>query len=223
VDTATVTPEQASSSTASEDFLSIDEAFAKMDADNSGTLDSIELAQVLNHVVSAGSSSSSPIPLSSSATSSSQEVAQEEDNKLMEDLASQLVELYDANGDGVVDRFEYQSMVEDMAAVRRAQQEKLAKKNGGLFFWWDLWQFVKNSFLGRFLPGYNAVTSLQAPSDDPMVGGVETTKPVNATSGVSMTMGYITLSDLKLDLRRLLFGAVPILKHVSIVGETAFS
>jgi len=39
------------------------------------------------------------------------------------------VALYDFNGDGVVDRFEYQSMVEDMAALREAQEKEEARRS----------------------------------------------------------------------------------------------
>ncbi|KAI2495984.1 hypothetical protein MHU86_18508 [Fragilaria crotonensis] len=80
---------------------SMNEAFERIDVDNSGTLDRDEIAKALDIATESDS-----------------------DEKLLTALASELVELYDTNGDGVVDFEEYQYMVNDMAALRQVQMER---------------------------------------------------------------------------------------------------
>jgi hypothetical protein len=79
----------------------MNEAFERIDADRSGTLDRDEIAMALDLATSSDS-----------------------DEKLLAVLASELVELYDTNGDGVVDFEEYQFMVNDMAELRKIQLER---------------------------------------------------------------------------------------------------
>jgi hypothetical protein len=78
-----------------------DEAFLRMDADQSGALDGEEIAHAL-HVAAAVPST---------------------DSGWMQKFAAQLIDLYDLNGDGVMDRSEYQHMVDDMAALRDQQRQ----------------------------------------------------------------------------------------------------
>lgn len=81
-----------------------DEAFDRIDVDNSGSLDRDELVQALNLAATANF-----------------EDLNEDNQHILENLANDLVELYDINGDGVVDRKEYKSMVADMAELRQEQ------------------------------------------------------------------------------------------------------
>jgi hypothetical protein len=220
-----------------------DEAFRQMDADNSGTLDRDELAMALDL-----------------ATSSS---SLEDERRVIYELASDLLELYDFNGDGVVDRDEYQSMVEDMAALREAQEarqaEILARQEE------ELALLVSSSSSSSSSAGSSASSDAQTPSRTrPNIFGraknyirhsifrrgraasSSTAQPKQAEQyqsqysingsrigqeqspaqevtdemvrQVAKTVGSITVSDLKLDLRRLVFGAVPVLKHVTPGG-----
>ena len=49
------------------------------------------------------------------------------EKEVVSSLASRLISLYDANGDGVVDREEYRTMVNDMSALREVQTERRKK------------------------------------------------------------------------------------------------
>lgn len=230
-----------------------DEVFDRMDLDNSGALDSDEIAEALTQAA---------------APSNEQERSNLE---FLKKLASELVALYDFNGDGVVDRTEYQSMVEDMAALREAQEEKErkvleketaargdVKEDEG----WQHWFSSVGSFVAGFFgkkhgfdrtyketlagtrvngeailssngttlvdlrvngerQGFNGTEAFDvmyseiSEGDDAIaVEAVPRPKPPILLDSVAKAIGSITLSDLKLDLRRLLFGAIPILKHI---------
>ncbi|GKY93908.1 hypothetical protein MPSEU_000357700 [Mayamaea pseudoterrestris] len=252
------------------DVSCADEAFERIDVDNSGALDSDEIAEAL--VV---------------AARSSDETEHRKLKTVMKGVANELVALYDFNGDGVVDRSEYQSMVEDMAALREAQEmeqqttedsiktESTEGNTGGWFV------HIKN-FVQSFFPGdaareedkfstvfaaNNDISNSVAdeslatmhpdalPSELVHVNGDSTTvangdivdKPsrtvvpesfdwANGYSAKSnrisevtdeqlaslvstgKDLGSITISDLKMDLRRLLFGAIPLIKHITPGG-----
>ena len=130
-------------------------------------------------------------------------------------LASDLVKLYDFNGDGVVDREEYQSMIEDMAALQQQsrKEERVPHVGEGWFggirrFWtsvWARWNRSASTF-----------------PDDDEGAQLETTAisfpPNPRTDDKTQTSGSITITDLKLDLRRLVFGAIPLIKHITPGG-----
>lgn len=231
-----------------------DEAFARIDADNSGALDRDEIAEALT--VAAGSSD---------------EAERKRMSETLKGLASELVALYDFNGDGVISRDEYQSMVEDMAALREAQKEEERKKleaeeaekakedeswftaaanfvSGSVNFVTGF--FNKNQTEAVNGTGVNGESGVMEETDLVVSGAAEPAelslmgvnddgdyaaivadqvrdqleaaapKVVSESEFESVTksLGSITLSDLKLDLRRLLFGAVPILKHITPGG-----
>ena len=219
-----------------------DEAFDQMDVDKSGFLDREEIAQALSLVTKMQASQ-------------------------LRELAGDLLKLYDFNGDGVVDRNEYKSMVEDMAALRREQEDVShgeVRDNEGWFapvreFATSLWTMVgfRNSTTavnetiqeirsielprieapsvtalaermqanGKTLPSYpeaNGKTESDAVFGSRTVGSSEIVNLSDDSSfsddAIAKTLGSITLSDRKLDLRRLLCGAVPILKHITPGG-----
>jgi EF-hand domain pair len=209
----------------SSDPYTADEAFDKIDVDKSGNLDPDEIAQALTLAALSPDESEAP----KSAT-------------VMKNLASELVQLYDFNGDGVVDRTEYQNMVEDMAALRQAQkerQEELQKRQiaiaegesdswlsyvrNSLFWWTSRGDKGKAAVNGETKQNDFALThtyegkKLSASIQSARAPTVYNMSAVN-DSAVSKALGSITLSDLKLDLRRLFFGAVPILKHITPGG-----
>ena len=181
--------------------LNADEAFNRIDVDKSGALDSDELAQALN-----------------SAALSPEGVDCEKNTALIKDLATDLVKLYDFNGDGVVDRSEYQSMVEDMATLREAQNKKLVENNSGdgetsgeEQGWLSGAKQLAYGFVGLAQRGRNMVIEAKT--------NIEKDKTTTVvTSNMTKALGSITVSDLKLDLRRLLFGAIPLVKHITPGG-----
>jgi hypothetical protein len=211
------------------DLSCADEAFDRIDADRSGALDIEEIALALS--LAAGENDD----------------MDERKSNVLKDLASSLVQLYDANGDGVVDRNEYKSMVEDMAALRKSQkkspkenEEKIPeiqdKKEGDAGWLSSAKQWVQGMFsqvTDRGEEGDVETEQWRAQQDDIFVdvadGGLEVTTgasegivdvsdSVQVIDTVSKALGSITLSDLKIDLRRLIFGAVPILKHITPGG-----
>lgn len=170
----------------------MDEAFERMDADNSGTLDQEEIAHALNMAASSQS-----------------------DQQLLVRLASQLVSLYDVNGDGVVDREEYQFMVEDMAALREVQKEKQQKRDG-----------VKKESSGGMFKSIKGLYQSVVGKDD-NVTEIETPEAPKSLADAAKELGKdpalnvpgsgtIVFSDMKIDLRRLPFGAIPVVKSVSV-------
>lgn len=211
----------------------VDEIFDRIDVDNSGALDEEELARALS-IASGLSSNQLDIGQKSTAAISI--------------LASRLISIYDTNGDGVVDREEYKKLVEDMTSVRDSQrikqkerEEKMQERTGSKWGIHPLkwvrmamhtvhkWSAKdsQQALLNESLPvdPYSRADTSEKPektiapqvefeqasdiSDDPSI-----------ISTISKSEGSIILSDLKLDLRRLLFGAVPIVKHVSVEGIT---
>jgi hypothetical protein len=215
------------------DLSCADEAFDRIDADHNGGLDSDEIALVLN--LAAGGST---------------DEMDERKSTVLKDLASDLVQLYDFNGDGVVDRSEYQSMVEDMAALRKSQKksqkakegktpEIQEKKDSDAGWLSSVMQLARGMLFSQATDkqkeGDIDTVAVQrvAQKDDVLVdvvdgvlevttdtseGIVDVSDSLQIIDTVSKSLGSITLSDLKIDLRRLLFGAVPILKHITPGG-----
>ena len=179
--------------------ITADEAFDRIDVDQSGFLDSEELATALKMAAIMGGSNSGYIGIRS--------------KEMLSEMATRLVKLYDTNGDGVVDREEYSVMVRDMAFLRekrlaedevtptldeeREASEGAAKSKSGWF----------SSFFSK---EDNTETS---PSDNSIISRNETSGDV-FWSLVDQGEGSIVLEDLRLDLRRLLFGAIPVFKRV---------
>ncbi|KAL7580026.1 hypothetical protein ACA910_005012 [Epithemia clementina (nom. ined.)] len=211
-----------------QDLSCADEAFRQIDVDNSGFLDREEIGEALL--------------LASGATDTGDDV------RIIQELASDLLELYDVNGDGVISRGEYQMMVEDMAALVKKQQEQLERKekkevkreeksnDGGVLYGYvaAVKQFFGNMFSRENVPVDSwrgqELEGATLPSSTLNGNGSSSTTMdraqyvVNATESVEMiesmakSLGSITLSDLKLDLRRLVFGAVPVIKHITPGG-----
>lgn len=128
----------------------------------------------------------------------------ETDKNSIDELASELVSLYDVNSDGVVDREEYQQMVEDMAKLRAPSSEKVDdKKASPLKKVKDSVQSISKGISEKAAQVAAAATSRTgAPEFDPN----------------EREMGSIVLSDLNLDLRRLAFGGLPVVKRITPGG-----
>ncbi|CAB9512266.1 expressed unknown protein [Seminavis robusta] len=176
-----------------------DTAFSQIDVDNSGALDKDEIADAL--VIAASASSSSGI------TENSDPEVEDTNRKMIQKLAKQLVDLYDANDDGVIDREEYQSMVDDMAALRQLQKEKEGQENnpsqeekGGP--WWA-------SAIGSVLRLNSNKEQEESLADIADGAGVAA-----IADSVPETTGKIVMENLKIDLRQLVFGAIPILRYI---------
>lgn len=218
-------------SISSEPIFCMDEAFDRIDVDNSGALDEDEIADAL-----------------SKATN----IKGRRAKRVMAGLASRLVRLYDADGNGVVDREEYQAMVRDMSALREAKKERLRKKkeeiekSSGQRSWFRPRELVGRVFR-RGRQGDKSKSSAEikiekAPGSDvsplpPKANGKrqvmnvlnETSIDLEAPNVLDISddpslipqsakEGYIELSDLKLDLRRILFGAFPGIKKITPGG-----
>jgi hypothetical protein len=204
---------------------SADEAFDRIDEDKSGALDSEEIARALN--------------MAASSDANAKEV--------LEGLASQIVELYDFNGDGVVDREEYENLVADMATLRREEQERLSRQdddsssaaNG---FFAKTWRWIRrgndaleideivdvgdkeDEFVDisedEFSEKADPSMDVKAPNEEKYKSAKELINVSNdaAVESVAKRGGSIILEDLKLDLRQLVFGVVPIVKRVTPGG-----
>ncbi|KAL3913897.1 MAG: hypothetical protein SGARI_000416, partial [Bacillariaceae sp.] len=163
-----------------------DEGFSQIDEDNSGTLDRDELAQALRSI--------SPL---------------ETDRNSIEELASNLLLLYDANGDGVVDRDEYQLMVEDMARLRSeaTMSDESEKKDR-----FAAVTAVKESIQSVSQELSKKAAKVASAARDSLLHGNDP-DPIE-----EIERGSIVLSDLNLDLRRLVFGALPVVKKLTPGG-----
>ena len=129
------------------------------------------------------------------------------DKDSIQELASDLVLLYDDNGDGVVDREEYKQMVEDMAKLR-AQKDVETKEDD-----------VKNPFVA-------VKDSIQSVSEGISNRAGEVVSAArdkyfsekNQEDEDETEMGSIVLSKVNMDLRRLAFGAIPVVKKITPGG-----
>lgn len=161
-----------------------DEGFDRIDEDGSGTLDEDELAQALNSISGLKTDQSS-----------------------IQALASDLVRLYDDNGDGVVDREEYKRMVEDMAKLR-AQKEAEMKKDDQK----NPFVAVKDSIQSVGAGISNRAGEVVSAARDNFFSDK------NEEDEEETEMGSIVLSKMNLDLRRLVFGGFPIVKKITPGG-----
>lgn len=127
----------------------------------------------------------------------------ETDKDSIEELASDLVDLYDDNSDGVVDREEYQQMVEDMARLRPSIDEDST-----------------TSPLIRVKASVQSISRgiSKKAAQVAAVASRSSSEDTDDFDPNEREMGSILLSDLNLDLRRLLFGGLPIIKRVTPGG-----
>ena len=200
-----------------------DEVFDRIDTDNSGALDEEELARAL--LLASGVSGVG---------------ATDDKGKKSTDvlgrLASSLVGLYDTNGDGVVDREEYKKLVQDMTALRSEQRlkqmerkaQRYSKAQSNMSSKPQRWrQIATNAVLrlskmikidgtGGNLTLHNQnVENYQQSSEEIMPENLEDiSNDASIANIVAKGEGSIVFSDLKVDLRRLLFGSFPIIKKV---------
>lgn len=215
-----------------------DEAFERFDVDNSGALDPGEIAKALNLAAIVGAGSSRVV-----------------DDVDIICLASDLIQLYDVNGDGVVDRSEYQNMIEDMATLREAQRQRqdsresskseslkqlqeTGKDNNGK----GLFSSVKSKIRG--LLGWQSdsqqeqdiegIVEVVDNEDIEKVGlvhsddigdsnsvdrpSINVTEDPKLLDSMAKPLGSIVISDLKIDMRRLMFGAIPVVKRITPGG-----
>jgi hypothetical protein len=204
------------------DLSSADESFRRIDVDNSGALDRDEIVRALN--MAAGCLEEDP---------------DEPRSMVIQNIANELFDLYDFNGDGVVDRNEYQSLVEDMAALTTTQGERQSNESSSWFS--TLFTATKNyaTNIFRSTKSSDVDSKIAASNESSLVAMVN--EPVQDTPGtlslasmdatvvdvsesardmgsVAKSFGSITLEGLKLDLRRLAFGVVPLLKHITPGG-----
>jgi len=174
-----------------------DEAFDKIDVDGSGTLDEEELAEALKMAALIGGNA---------------KFGMRSKKETLTELASRLVKLYDVNGDGVVDREEYEAMVQDMAALKESrareenhQQRDIEVGEGKRRGWFQ------NIFRG----GKKQRDDGDIPATDDDGSIIDVTDNEEFWGSIDQGEGSIVLEDLHLDLRRLLFGAIPGVKRVS--------
>ena len=168
-----------------------DEAFDQIDLDNSGSLDEVELAQALKMAAILGGNAFGA-----------------RSNEVVADMASKLIRLYDSNGDGVVDRDEYRVLVQDMSALRDARlREEYHQQSSNQ---------RKRSWFRRRRDGISNSDvydgSDDAFRDDKKI--VDITNDDDFWESIEQGEGSIVFDDMRLDLRRLLFGLIPGMKKV---------
>jgi hypothetical protein len=246
------------------DGMNAEEAFRQMDTDNSGTLDQEELVAALNMAVSDHQetqvSTRTPVEVEATPSRTYRFVepgtpnptwAASRTEAVLERLAARLVQLYDLNGNGVVDQSEYLTMVQDMAELRRSKREKLLLKVKRRFSRGYMRNLIIKSLSNYFVrwggdeksskdesnknqPDSEESLEVLEVDDVPVVDQPDDTLEADKEEifkhsssikipkydpllvGSQTGEGSILIENLKLDLRRLVFGAVPILKKVRI-------
>jgi hypothetical protein len=188
------------------------EAFDTIDVDKSGALDENELAQALKMAALIGGNK---FVMRSKET--------------LSELASRLVRLYDADGNGVVDRDEYQALVQDMASLRQARiQEELEeqtkdnmvplRRDRGVEKKIGVW--ISSLFSGNddeiLSPSNNNHQSKNTSVGNVDDSVIDVTSSEEFWGSMDYGEGSIVLEGLKLDLRRLFFGIIPGVKRVSV-------
>lgn len=204
--------------------VTADEAFDQMDADKSGFIDYDELLQTLSLIASRSAGVNN--------TADKQQIL-----PILKNLASDLFRLYDKNGDGVVDRKEYKRMVDDMAALTResdVSEQKPSMDHQGSDDEEPLHRKAMMSVKGlidrvRGRAVANDEMSLLASNRSNETTGEAKMKRAAAAEEVEgmtenvvdapelveslqKSIGSIVFSDVKMDLRRLVFGALPVVK-----------
>ena len=178
------------------------ETFDKIDIDGNGTLDVWELAQALKTVALMGGTR---LGIRSRV-------------EALTELSARLVRLYDVNGDGVVDRQEYQMLVQDMAAVRYA---RMNEEEGGRSRYnnstTNMTKSVvdgnsdgdtkkkKNWFTSFFNNRKTSIAEIDDVTDTTNHLNDEIWDLVEEDDGE----GSLVLEGLNLDLRQFLFGSIP--------------
>mmetsp|Transcript_19898 Transcript_19898/g.29513 ORF Transcript_19898/g.29513 Transcript_19898/m.29513 type:complete len:820 (+) Transcript_19898:212-2671(+) len=170
------------------------EAFRRIDSDNSGTLDRDEIAEALESVTYSNS-----------------------DWNLLAELAAELVDLYDANGDGVVDFDEYKLMVEHMADLRDKQQKMIEEETKTKPVDEESRKRRWFSF-GKRKDGNNNKEIEAIDNSTHTCNSSAINADSDIIAPVRSSTGAITITDLKLDLRRLFFGGVPGIKKITPGG-----
>ncbi len=168
-----------------------DEAFDQIDIDNSGSLDEEELAQALKMAAILGGNTFGS-----------------RSKQVVEDMAAKLIRLYDTNGDGVVDREEYRVLVQDMSALRDARLSE------------EYYQQPAEPQTKR-RKWFRRRRNDDSTSDDNSLGSstvdetvIDITDDENFWESIEQGEGSIVFKDMKLDLRRLLFGLIPGMKRI---------
>lgn len=176
---------------------SADEAFDRIDKDSSGTLDQEELAEALSLI--------SDI---------------ETDKNSLQDLASKLVGLYDFNGDGAVDREEYQQMVDDMAGLNSEEAEEEAEKTEADNDTKDGPLQAMSKSVKSISQGISQTAAQAKEKATQVASAVRRDKTVVDEPDIPPIKEYgsIVLSNLKIDLRRLVFGGFPLVKKIAPGG-----
>mmetsp|Transcript_22188 Transcript_22188/g.44592 ORF Transcript_22188/g.44592 Transcript_22188/m.44592 type:complete len:1018 (-) Transcript_22188:1828-4881(-) len=168
-----------------------DEAFDKIDVDNSGSLDEEELAQALKMAAILGGNTFGA-----------------RSKEVVADMASKLIRLYDSNGDGVVDREEYRVMVKDMSALRDARLSEEYHQQPS-----EPETRRRSWFRRRRSGASNSDNMDDVPlSDDESI--IDITDDKDFWESMEHGEGSIVFKDMKLDLRRLLFGLIPGMKKI---------
>ena len=168
-----------------------DEAFEKIDVDNSGSLDEEELGQALKMAAILGGNKFGA-----------------RSKEVVADMASKLIRLYDTNGDGVVDRDEYRVLVQDMSALRDARlreefhQQTVISDNEKRGWLRRIRKVVSNA---------DKNDDVSSTSDESII---DITDDENFWESIDHGEGSIVFKDMTLDLRRLLFGLIPGMKRI---------
>jgi Ca2+-binding EF-hand superfamily protein len=184
------------------------ETFDKIDIDGSGTLDVKELAQALKTVAFMGGRGMTRLGIRTRV------------EEALTELSARLVRLYDVNGDGVVDRQEYQMLVQDMAAVRSARmsEEKEGEKFDDNNSATDMTQQSvvdynsdgstkkKNWFTSFF---FNRKTTIAGSKIDITDTTTKNGEIWDLIEEEDDGEGSLVLEGLNLDLRQFLFGSIP--------------
>lgn len=196
-----------------------DEAFDAIDLDNSGALDEEELAQALKTAAVVGGNNK--------IWSRSEES--------LKTLAKRIIKLYDMNGDGAVDREEYRGMVADFSSLREArldeekrmvqtskndqkengtEQGKEREKKWGRFFS----SIFGDGNLDDISSSSDNISSVISKVDGGSTAdgknNIKSTERAELWEAMDQGEGSLVLEDLELDLRRLVFGAIPAVKRV---------
>jgi len=200
-----------------------DEAFDAIDLDNSGALDEEELAQALKTAAVVGGNNK--------IWSRSEES--------LKTLAKRIIKLYDMNGDGAVDREEYRGMVADFSSLREArldeekrmvqtskndqkengtEQGKEREKKWGRFFS----SIFGDGNLDDISSSSDNISSVISKVDGGSTAdgknNIKSTERAELWEAMDQGEGSLVLEDLELDLRRLVFGAIPAVKRVAPGG-----
>lgn len=169
-----------------------DETFDRIDLDKSGLLDKDEISFALSQATTA--------------------LAPTTVEPVIEKVADKLVQLYDCNGEGFMDRLGYRRLVQDMASLRKKASNRWRSSFKTTIM--STWSWIR----GKRNANFSSISIFESNTTEQTRKLASSQFQQTYQASNIAASGSITICNLRVDLRRLLFGAIPFIRHLTPGG-----